>query len=116
MATDKGYHSREQLKALDGGVWKTRIAEPEPAKGCLRWHGDETARRAVYANRARLKSGIGRETMRRRGELVERSADAFATFIFVLRTNSLLVFGLIALIDAEPAALVVTIALTQTSH
>jgi len=27
----------------------------------------------VYANRARLKSGIGRETMRRRGELVERS-------------------------------------------
>ena len=28
---------------------------------------------AVYANRARLKSGIGRETMRRRGELVERS-------------------------------------------
>ncbi len=73
VATDKGYHSREQLKALADGVWKTRIAEPEPAKGYLRWHGDETARRAVYANRARLKSGIGRETMRRRGELVERS-------------------------------------------
>ena len=35
---------REQLKALDGGVWKTRIAEPEPAKGYLRWHGDEAAR------------------------------------------------------------------------
>ena len=44
-----------------------------PAKGYLRWHGDEAAQRAVYANRARLKSGIGRETMRRRGELVERS-------------------------------------------
>src|SRR5579863_4381674 len=72
-AADKGYHSREQLKALENGVWKTRIAEPEPAKGYLRWHGDETARRAVYANRARLKSGIGRETMRRRGEMVERS-------------------------------------------
>ena len=54
-------------------MWKTRIAEPEPAKGYLRWHGDEAAQRAVYANRARLKSGIGRETMRRRGELVERS-------------------------------------------
>ena len=27
----------------------------------------------VYANRARLRSGIGRETMRRRGERVERS-------------------------------------------
>ena len=70
---DKGYHAREKLKALDGGVWKTRIAEPEPARGYLRWHGDEAAQRAVYANRARSKSGIGRETMRRRGELVERS-------------------------------------------
>jgi transposase len=54
-------------------MWKTRIAEPEPARGHLRWHGDEAAQRAVYANRARLKSGIGRETMRRRGEFVERS-------------------------------------------
>ena len=33
MVADKGYHAREQLKALDGGEWKTRIAEPEPAKG-----------------------------------------------------------------------------------
>ena len=41
--------TREQLKALEGGVWKTRIAEPEPAKGYLRWHGDEAARKAVYA-------------------------------------------------------------------
>ena len=70
---DKGYHSREQLKALEGGVWKTRIAEPEPSKGYLRWHGDEAARKAVYANRVRLRSDIGRETMRRRGEMVERS-------------------------------------------
>src|SRR5208337_2637318 len=73
VAADKGYHAREPLKALESGVWKTRIAEPEPAKGYLRWHGDDAARKAVYANRARLKSGIGRETMRRRGELVERS-------------------------------------------
>ena len=73
LVADKGYHARDQLRALDGGVWKTRIAEPEPARGYLRWHGDEAARRAVYANRARLKSTIGRETMRRRGELVERS-------------------------------------------
>jgi len=73
LVADKGYHAREQLKALDGGVWKTRIAEPDPARGYLRWHGDEAARKAVYANRVRLKSGIGRETMRRRGELVERS-------------------------------------------
>jgi transposase len=73
LIADKGYHSREKLKDLDGGVWKTRIAEPKPANGYLRWHGDEAARDAVYGNRARLKSGIGREAMRRRGEMVERS-------------------------------------------
>ena len=56
LVADKGYHAREQRNALDGGVWKTRIAEPEPANGYWRWHGDEAARRAVYANRARLKS------------------------------------------------------------
>ncbi|MFG1466808.1 transposase, partial [Xanthobacter sp. DSM 24535] len=73
LVADKGYHSREGLKDLDGGVWKTRIAEPKPSKGYLRWHGDEAAREAVYANRARLKSCIGRDAMRRRGEMVERS-------------------------------------------
>ena len=26
---DKGYHSRAVLKTLDGGTWKTRIAEAE---------------------------------------------------------------------------------------
>jgi transposase len=146
-------------------VWKTRIAEPEPAKGYLRWHGDEAAQRAVYANRARLKSGIGRETMRRRGEMVERSfahvldrggmrrawlrgrenlhkrylihvagfnlgvlmralhgqgtpreaAEARAAFIFVLRTDSLVVFGMIAVIDDEYVTLVVTIGIAPTA-
>src|SRR5512144_852330 len=28
LVADKGYHSRAVLKDLDGGVWKTRIAEP----------------------------------------------------------------------------------------
>ena len=73
LVGDKGYHSRERLKELDGGVWKTRIAEPKPANGYLRWHGDEAARQAVYANRSRLKSEVGREALRMRGEMVERS-------------------------------------------
>lgn len=73
LVTDKGYHSRDGLKRLDGGAWKTRIAEPVPAHGILRWHGDEAAQKAVYANRARLKSAVGRRAMRRRGEMVERS-------------------------------------------
>lgn len=73
IIADKGYHSRSVLKELDGGEWKSRISEPAPAKGYLRWQGDEAAREAVYANRRRLKSGVGRAAMRKRGELVERS-------------------------------------------
>jgi transposase len=73
VVADKGYHAREPLKSLEASVWKTRIAEPEPANCDLRRHGNETARQAVYPTRARLKSEVGRETMRRRGELVKRS-------------------------------------------
>lgn len=73
LVTDKGYHSRDVLKGLAGDVWKTRISEPVPAKGVLRWHGDEAAQKAVYANRSRLRSGVGRRAMRKRGEMVERS-------------------------------------------
>src|SRR5919199_82034 len=70
--TDKGYHSRDVLKTLDRGAWKTRIAEPQrPAVS--RWHGDDAARSAVSANRTRLRSAIGKAAMRRRAELVERS-------------------------------------------
>jgi transposase len=72
LVADKGYHSRAVLKDLDGGVWKTRIAEPE-RKGFSRWHGDDAARTAVYANRNRLRSEIGKAGMRKRAEIVERS-------------------------------------------
>ena len=51
---------------------KTRIAEPKHP-GFSRWHGDDKARAAVYANRTRLGSGVGKEAMRRRAEIVERS-------------------------------------------
>src|SRR5438874_12391057 len=30
LVADKGYHSRAVLKELDGGAWKTRLAEPKP--------------------------------------------------------------------------------------
>src|SRR5215210_270622 len=69
---DKGYHARALLKDLDGGPWKTRIAEPQ-RRGISRWPGDEDARRAVYNNRTRLRSAVGKQAMRDRGELVERS-------------------------------------------
>src|SRR5213079_1152170 len=72
LVADKGYHSRAVLKELDGGAWKTRIAEPKQP-GFSRWHGDDEARAAVYANRTRLGSAVGKEAMRRRAEIVERS-------------------------------------------
>jgi len=71
LVADKGYHSRETLKALDGGPWKTRIAEPK-RDGFLRWHGDDVARRAVGNNRVRLLSGVARAAFKLRAEIVER--------------------------------------------
>ena len=72
LVADKGYHSRDGLKELEDGAWKSRIAEKKVA-GVSRWHGDEEARRAVYNNRARLRSGVAREAFKLRTELVERS-------------------------------------------
>jgi len=72
LVADKGYHSRDGLKDLEDGVWKSRIAEKKVA-GVSRWHGDDEARRAVYNNRARLRSGVAKEAFKRRTELVERS-------------------------------------------
>jgi transposase len=71
MVADKGYHSREVLKALDDGPWKTRIAEPK-RDGFLRWHGDDAARRAVVNNRTRLLSGVAHAAFKLRAEVVER--------------------------------------------
>ena len=62
---------REALKSLDGGPWKTRIAEPK-RDGFLRWHGDDAARRAVVNNRTRLLSGVARVAFKLRAEVVER--------------------------------------------
>src|SRR3954467_699889 len=72
LIADKGCHSRDGLKDLEDGAWKSRIAERKAA-GVHRWRGDEEARRAVYDNRARLRSGAAKEAFRLRAELVERS-------------------------------------------
>jgi hypothetical protein len=72
LVADKGYHARDRLKELEDSAWKSRIAEKKVA-GVSRWHGDEDARRAVYNNRARLRSGVAKEAFKRRAELCERS-------------------------------------------
>jgi transposase len=72
LVADKGYHSRDGLKDLEDGAWRSRIAEKKSA-GINRWRGDEEARRAVYNNRARLRSGVAKEAFKLRAERVERS-------------------------------------------
>ncbi len=72
LVADKGYHSREIIKELNDSPWKTRIAEPK-AKGLYSWKGDHEARSAVYNNRKRTSSGIGKYVSRLRTEIVERS-------------------------------------------
>ncbi len=42
LIADKGYHSRDGLKALDGGPWKNRISEPKRDE-FSRGHGDDQA-------------------------------------------------------------------------
>jgi hypothetical protein len=64
-------NTREVLKSLDDGPWKTRIAEPK-RDGFLRWHGNDAARRAVINNRTRLLSGVAHVAFKLRAEVVER--------------------------------------------
>src|SRR6202044_1101505 len=40
LIADKGYHSRDTLKALDGGPWKSRISEPH-RDGYFLWPADD---------------------------------------------------------------------------
>jgi transposase len=72
LVADKGYHARDLLKRLADGPWTTRISEPA-RRTVLRWHGDDDARRAVYANRARLLSGVARVALVLRAVLCERA-------------------------------------------
>ena len=71
LIADKGYHSRDGLKELHDGPWKSRIAEPK-SNGISRWKGDEAAQKAVYGNRSRLLSGVAKQAFKLRAEIVER--------------------------------------------
>ena len=60
--------------------WEVRSYISEPERGRRRWKGDIEAQQAVYGNRRRITSEHGKELLRRRGELVERSfAHAYET-------------------------------------
>src|SRR5476649_484053 len=76
--TDKGYHSNGSLLDLDEAG--TRSYVPEPDRGERDWEGKEEERKAVYANRRRIRGARGKRLLRRRGEYLERSfAHAYET-------------------------------------
>ena len=71
IVTDKGYHSGQTVLALE--QVKARSYIPEPKRGRRRWPGKAKEQRAVYANRRRIKGSHGKQLLKRRGELIERS-------------------------------------------
>ncbi len=78
LVADKGYHSGDVLVDLQGLAVRTYIAEPD--RGRRKWAGKRVEQAAVYGNRRRISSHRGKELLRRRGELVERTfAHAYET-------------------------------------
>jgi transposase len=71
LVADKGYHSNATVS--DFSALKVRTYISEPARGRRDWKDKADAREAVYANRRRIKGTRGRQLMRQRGELIERS-------------------------------------------
>jgi transposase len=71
VVADKGYHSNAVLTDLREMGIRTCIAEPK--RGRRRWKDKAAARRAVYANRRRLRGVRGKRLQRMRGERVERT-------------------------------------------
>jgi transposase len=76
--TDKGYHSNDTLQALAKADVRTYISEPD--RGRRRWKDKPEAQQTVYSNRRRICGERGKQLLRRRGELLERSfAHAYET-------------------------------------
>jgi transposase len=71
IVADKGYHSKAVMLALRLAGWRTYISEPR--RGRQHWEGEYDERDAVYGNRRRMRGDHGKELMRFRGELIERS-------------------------------------------
>jgi transposase len=68
---DKGYHSNATMTDLKEMEIRSYI--PEPNRGQRDWEGKPEAKAAVYANRRRTRGKRGKELMKQRGELIERS-------------------------------------------
>jgi transposase len=78
LVADKGYHAGPVLKVMRGIGVRTYVAEPD--RGRRKWAGKREQQAAVYANRRRISGNRGKQLLRRRGELLERTfAHAYET-------------------------------------
>ena len=78
VVADKGYHSNDTLEVLGEAEVRTYISEPD--RGRRNWKGKLEAKKSVYGNRRRIGGERGKEMLRQRGELLERSfAHAYET-------------------------------------
>ena len=71
VVADKGYHSNDV--AVGMAEWELRSYIAEPERGVRNWDNKAEAKKAVYANRRRVRGNRGKELQRRRGERIERN-------------------------------------------
>ena len=72
VVADKGYHSGAVLQEIQAAGARTYIPEKKQS-GKRHWVGKEEEQAAVYANRQRLQRAKGKQLLRKRGELIERT-------------------------------------------
>jgi transposase len=72
LVADKGYHSGAAIQWVQESEVLSYIPERKQT-GQRNWKGKQAERRAVEANRGRVVGDYGKQLLRRRGELVERS-------------------------------------------
>jgi transposase len=78
LVADKGYHSGDVLVSAQQSEVRSYIAEPDRRR--RQWAGKRAEQAVVYANRQRIGGHRGKQLLRRRGELVERTfAHAYET-------------------------------------
>jgi transposase len=71
VVADKGYHSGAMLEDWQQIGVRSYISEPQ--RGRRNWKGKKGQQAAVYGNRRRIRDERGKQLLRRRGELLERS-------------------------------------------
>jgi transposase len=71
VVADKGYHSNDVAVGFGELEVRTYIAEPD--RGPRNWAGKQAEKKAVYANRRRIRGERGKRLQRQRGEKIERN-------------------------------------------